>query len=66
MQSIPPDPTVKVPREFSELAKLDPKKVKNIYDKGFLRNLWSVIYPPSSRPSSTTPARSRAGTKKNK
>jgi hypothetical protein len=36
-------------KTFEELAALDTKKLKNIYQRGFARNLWEVIYPPSSR-----------------
>ena len=39
----------KVPKEYELLEKVDEKKVKNIYNLGFAKNLWSVLYPPSSR-----------------
>eukprot|EP00026_Physarum_polycephalum_P011437 Phypoly_transcript_11663.p1 GENE.Phypoly_transcript_11663~~Phypoly_transcript_11663.p1 ORF type:complete len:396 (+),score=12.81 Phypoly_transcript_11663:41-1189(+) len=39
----------KVPKEYESLGKIDTKTVKNIYNLGFLRNMWSVLYPPSSR-----------------
>lgn len=53
LRSIPnKDPAVeaKIPKEYADLPDIDPKTLKNIYDKGFPKNLWSVIYPPSSRP----------------
>jgi hypothetical protein len=45
--------TPKVPREYEALGKLDSKTVKNIYNLGFAKNMWSVLYPPSSRQHNT-------------
>ena len=39
----------RVPKEYEALAKLDSKQVKNIYNLGYMKNMWSVLYPPSSR-----------------
>jgi len=44
----------KIPKEYEPLVKLDTKQLKNIYNHGFIRNMWSVLYPPSSRAKSPT------------
>lgn len=49
----------KVPKEYEFLAKVDENQVKNIYNLGFVRNLWSVLYPPSSRRIKEEPQRKK-------
>lgn len=37
-----------LPKEYLDLADLDVKNIRNIYNKGFFRNLYPIFFPPSS------------------